>query len=41
MVSRIASKAIDWIAVAALLSLIYAVAELPLRLAEYRMMGGD
>jgi hypothetical protein len=41
LVKRIALKAIEVAATASLMALIYFIAETPLRLAEYRMMGGD
>ena len=41
MIKRIALKAIELTATATLVAFIYFIAETPLRLAEYRMMGGD
>jgi hypothetical protein len=41
LVKRIALKAIELTAAATIVSLLFLIAETPLRLAEYRMMGGD
>jgi hypothetical protein len=41
VVKRIALKAIELTAAATIVSLLFLIAETPLRLAEYRMMGGD
>jgi hypothetical protein len=41
VIKRIALKAIELTAAATIVSLLFLIAETPLRLAEYRVMGGD